>query len=62
MSEGSPMSETGTDVPPGIDAEAVTAWLTARVDKLAVAVTQEAPFKLSIVQPKVPLVQGGSMP
>ena len=32
-----------------------------RVDKLAVAVADEAPFKISIVQPKVPLVQGGSM-
>jgi hypothetical protein len=32
-----------------------------RVNKLAVAVTDAAPFKLSIVQPKVPLVQGGSM-
>jgi hypothetical protein len=36
-------------------------YYQARVDKLAVAVTQESPFKLSIVQPKVPLVQGGSM-
>ena len=33
-----------------------------RVDKLCVAVTKEAPFKVAIVQPKVPLVQGGSMP
>ncbi len=32
------------------------------VDKLCVAVTKEAPFKLRIVQPKVPLVQSGSMP
>jgi hypothetical protein len=31
------------------------------VDKLAVAVTQEAPFHLRIVEPKVPLVQAGSM-
>jgi len=31
------------------------------VDKLAVAVTDEAPFKLRIVQPKVPLTQTGSM-
>jgi hypothetical protein len=31
------------------------------VDKLAVAVADEAPFKLSIVQPKVPLVQQGQM-
>src|SRR5439155_24096940 len=33
----------------------------ARVNKLAVAVCEEAPFKISIVQPKVPLVQNGSM-
>ena len=32
-----------------------------RVDKLAVAVTREAPFKLHLEQPKVSLVQGGSM-
>ena len=31
------------------------------LNKLAVAVTKEAPFKLHIVQPKVPLVQGGEM-
>ena len=31
------------------------------VDKVAVAVAEEAPFKLSIVQPKVPLVQLGQM-
>ena len=31
------------------------------VDKLCVAVTREAPFKLAIVDPKVPLVQAGSM-
>jgi hypothetical protein len=37
------------------------AYYTARVNKLAVAVTNEAPFKLKIVQPKVPLVQSGSM-
>jgi hypothetical protein len=36
-------------------------YYQAHVDKLAVAVAQEAPFKLSIVQPKVPLAQGGSM-
>jgi hypothetical protein len=36
-------------------------YYQARVNKLAVAVAQEAPFKISIVQPKVPLVQGGSM-
>jgi hypothetical protein len=31
------------------------------VTKAAVAVTDEAPFKISIVEPKVPLVQNGSM-
>jgi hypothetical protein len=31
------------------------------VDKMALAVAEEAPFKLSIVEPKVPLVQGGQM-
>jgi hypothetical protein len=31
------------------------------VDKLFVAVTKEAPFKVRIVEPKVPLVQAGSM-
>lgn len=36
-------------------------FYTTHVDRLAVAVAEEAPFKLSLVQPKVPLVQGGSM-
>jgi len=31
------------------------------VDRLAVAVAEEAPYKLSIVEPKAPLVQNGSM-
>ena len=31
------------------------------VDKAAVAVTEEVPFKIDIVEPKVPLVHGGSM-
>jgi hypothetical protein len=31
------------------------------VDRAAVAVTEEAPFKISIVEPKVPLVHNGSM-
>ena len=30
-------------------------------DRAALAVTNEVPFKISIVQPKVPLVRGGSM-
>jgi hypothetical protein len=33
----------------------------ATVNQLAVSVAEEAPFKLSVVQPKVPIVQGGSM-
>lgn len=37
------------------------ALYVSRTDKLAVAVTAEAPFKLHIIQPKVPLVQGGEM-
>src|SRR5690606_3338965 len=31
----SSVSESSTDVPPGIDAEAVTSWLAERVDELA---------------------------
>ncbi|WP_435016554.1 PPC domain-containing protein [Tundrisphaera sp. TA3] len=31
------------------------------VDRLAVAVTDEAPFTIEVVEPKVPLVRGGSM-
>jgi hypothetical protein len=31
------------------------------LDRAAVAVTEEVPFKVSIVEPKVPLVQNGSM-
>jgi hypothetical protein len=38
-----------------------TFYYGTKVDKLCVAVTREAPFKLLIVDPKVPLVQGGSM-
>jgi hypothetical protein len=36
-------------------------FYVGEVGKLAVAVADEAPFKINIVQPKVPLVQGGSM-
>jgi hypothetical protein len=36
-------------------------YWTHTVNKLAVAVTDEAPFKISIVEPKVPLVHNGSM-
>jgi hypothetical protein len=38
-----------------------TTYYGTSVDKLCVAVTREAPFKLAIVDPKVPLVQGGAM-
>ncbi|AGA29814.1 PPC domain-containing protein [Singulisphaera acidiphila] len=34
---------------------------TRTVDSLAVAVTEEAPFSIEVVEPKVPLVHGGSM-
>jgi hypothetical protein len=36
-------------------------FYTIAVDKMAVAVAEPAPFKLKIVEPKVPLVQGGQM-
>ena len=38
-----------------------TTYYDTRVDRLCVAVTKEAPFSLRIVEPKVPLVQAGSM-
>ncbi|MGO8926375.1 MAG: PPC domain-containing protein [Limisphaerales bacterium] len=38
-----------------------TTYYGTSVDKLWVVVTREAPFKLAIVDPKVPLVQAGSM-
>jgi hypothetical protein len=38
-----------------------TTYYGTSVDKLCVAVTREALFKLAIMDPKVPLVQGGSM-
>jgi hypothetical protein len=38
-----------------------TSYYNTSVDKLCVAVTRPAPFKLAIVDPKVPLVQAGSM-
>ncbi len=34
---------------------------TRTVDSLAVAVTEEAPFSIEVVEPKVPLVRGGTM-
>jgi hypothetical protein len=36
-------------------------YYSTHVDRLCVAVTKEAPFRLRIVEPKVPLVQGGAM-
>jgi len=38
-----------------------TSYYGTRVDKLLVAVTEASPFKLRIVEPNVPLVQGGTM-
>jgi hypothetical protein len=38
-----------------------TSYYGTRVDKLCVAVVKEAPFQLHIVEPKVPIVQSGSM-
>ncbi len=39
-----------------------TTFYSTSVDKFCVAVVQEAPFHLRLVEPKVPLVQGGAMP
>jgi hypothetical protein len=36
-------------------------YCSTSVDKFCVAVTKEAPFRLRIVEPKVPLVQAGTM-
>ncbi|MBM3845091.1 MAG: peptidase [Verrucomicrobia bacterium] len=38
-----------------------TVYYKAVVDKATVAVTEEAPFKIRAVEPKVPLVQSGTM-
>jgi hypothetical protein len=38
-----------------------TSYYGTRLERLLVAVTEAAPFKLRIVEPKVPLVQGGTM-
>jgi len=38
-----------------------TTYYQAHVDKLPVAVSDEAPFKVHIVAPKVPIVQNGAM-
>jgi hypothetical protein len=39
-----------------------TGYYSTSVDKIYAAVVREAPFKVRIVEPKVPLVQSGSMP
>ncbi len=36
-------------------------YWTKTVDRLAIAVVEELPYKIEIVQPKVPIVQNGSM-
>jgi len=36
-------------------------YYQTHVDKMAVSVAQEAPFKLHIIEPKAPIVQNGSM-
>lgn len=38
-----------------------TIYYKTGVERMAVAVVEEAPFKISVVEPKVPLVQNGSM-
>jgi hypothetical protein len=44
-----------------VDGPNNTSFYGTRVNKLCVAVTKEAPFRLRIVEPRVPLVQAGSM-
>jgi hypothetical protein len=39
----------------------LTPYYSSTLDKLAVAVTDEVPFKIDLVPPKVPIVQNGSM-
>jgi hypothetical protein len=43
-----------------LGANNVPFW-TRTVDRMAVAVTEECPYSIEIVEPKVPLVRGGSM-
>jgi hypothetical protein len=40
---------------------AIVVYYAQPVDRMAVAVTEEVPFKIDIVEPKVPLVQSGAM-
>jgi hypothetical protein len=42
-------------------AQNIGSFLAFDTDRAAVAVTQEVPFKVSLVQPKAPLVQNGSV-
>lgn len=58
-----PMPPTGTVRLPTvlIRGQNNTPFWTEPTDALAMAVTQKAPFTLQIVEPKVPLVQGGQM-
>ena len=42
-------------------ARTTSPFWTRTVDRLAVAVTEEAPYSIEVVEPKVPLVRGGSM-
>jgi hypothetical protein len=44
-----------------VDGPNNTFYYSTRADKLYVAVTESVPFKVRISEPKVPLVQGGSM-
>ena len=44
-----------------INAPGQSIYWAANVNKAAFAVTQDVPFKISIVEPKVPLVQNGAM-
>jgi len=44
-----------------VDGPNNTFYYHTRADKLYVAVTESAPFKIYLSEPKVPLVQGGSM-
>jgi hypothetical protein len=44
-----------------IDGPNNTSYYQTRADKLYVAVTESAPFQIYLSEPKVPLVQGGSM-
>ena len=38
-----------------------TVYYRSEVDRMAVAVTEEVPFKITVIEPKVPLVKSGSM-